>query len=118
MDFGDFKDKKNLGVTHSLHSEITGKILKSFYQTFNHTGYGFEKRIYINSLHIELQKTGLKSEIHKTIEIYYQAIDVGNYISDMVVEDKILVKISTHKELIPDDELILYNEGSVSIILR
>ena len=30
-----------------LHSEISGKILQAFYLVFNHTGYGFDKSVYI-----------------------------------------------------------------------
>ena len=56
-----------------LHSEITGKILQSYFQVYNNVGFGFDKTIYISSLHIEFQKSGLKSEINKPIEIYYQS---------------------------------------------
>jgi len=96
-----------------LHSEITGKILKVFFQVFNHLGYGFEKSVYINSLHIELLKDGLKSECSKVTGIYYQTIDVGNFISDIVVEGKVLLKISTQEEISVIDEQVLHNHLKV-----
>jgi len=33
-----------------LYSELTDKILKSFYEVYNSIGIGFEKSIYVNSL--------------------------------------------------------------------
>ncbi|MBU0661166.1 GxxExxY protein [Patescibacteria group bacterium] len=99
-----------------LHSEITGKILQAFYQVFNNTGYGFDRSVYIKSLHIELQKAGLKSECNKTVEIYYQTKDIGNFISDIVVEDSVLLKICTKEELTSTDEQMLFNHLKVSIL--
>ncbi len=111
MDNSDIKDK-----TQYLHSDITGKILQCFYQVFNYTGYGFDKAVYIKSLHIELQKIGLKSEMFKIVEIYYQMQDVGNFTAEIVVEDKILIKIGTNAELSQIEELILYNQLKTSIL--
>jgi GxxExxY protein len=99
-----------------LHSELTGKILQSFFHVYNHTGYGFEKLIYIHSLQIELQKAGIKSEINKLVEIYYQTKDVGNFIADIVVDEKILIKICTREELSNIDEQVLYNHLKVCIL--
>ncbi len=99
-----------------LHSDITGKILQAFYHVFNNTGYGFDKAVYINSLHIELQKAGLKSECNKTVEIYYQTIDIGNFAADMVIDNCVMLKVSTKEELSAIDEQILYNYLQVSIL--
>lgn len=99
-----------------LHSEISGKILQAFYQVFNHTGYGFDKSVYIKSLHIEIQKSGLKSECNKTIEIFYQTIDIGNFTADMVIENCVLIKVCTKEELSAIDEQILFNHLKVSIL--
>ena len=112
----DILDKKDTPLY--LHSEITGKILQCFYQVFNHTGYGFDKDVYIKSLHIEFQKNGLRSETFKVVEIYYQMQDVGNFTADIVVEDKILIKTGTREELSQTDELILYNKLKTSILLE
>ena len=99
-----------------LHTEITGKILQAFFQVYNHVGFGFDRTIYISSLQIELNKTGLKSETNKPIEIYYQTIDVGNFTADIVVENSVLIKICNKEELSATDEQILYNHLKVSIM--
>ncbi len=99
-----------------LHTEITGKVLQSFFQVYNHIGYGFEKSVYIQCLQVEIQRLGLKSEINKTIEIYYQTVDVGNYNADIVVEDKVLLKVSNKEELSAVEEQVLQNHLKVSIL--
>ena len=99
-----------------LHSDITGKILQTFFQVYNQIGYGFDKIIYISSLQIELQKAGLKSESNKPTGIYYQTIDVGNYTADIVVEGSVLIKICNKEELSATDEQILFNQLKVSIM--
>lgn len=99
-----------------MHSDITAKILQCFYQVYNHTGYGFDKSIYIKSLHIEFQKAGLKSETFKNVELYYQMQDIGNFTADMLVENKILINVGTQEELSQTDELILYNHLKTSIL--
>jgi GxxExxY protein len=99
-----------------LHSEIIGKILQAYFHVYSNVGYGFEKIVYINSLQIELQKTGLKSESNKTVEIYYQTIDIGNFTADIVVENSVLIKICNKEELSVSDEQILFNQLRVSIL--
>lgn len=111
MDNPDLKDNKQY-----LHSEITGKILQCFYHVYNHTGYGFDKVIYIKALQIEFQKSGLKSETFKNVEIYYQMQDIGDFTADIVVEDKVLIKIGIDESLSSRDELVLYNYLKTSIL--
>lgn len=38
-----------------LHSEITDKIINSFYKVHNTLGYGFLEKVYENALVIELK---------------------------------------------------------------
>lgn len=99
-----------------LHSEITGKILQSFFQVYNNIGFGFDKSIYIQSLQIELKRLGVKYEINKSEEIYYQAQDVGNFIADIIVEGIILIKVSGKEEISIIEEQVLYNHLKVSIL--
>lgn len=97
-----------------LHQEITGKIIKSFYQVYNHIGYGFTQPVYLNALHTELQKEGLASEINKSIEIHYKSVHVGNFTADILVENTVFIRISTHEKISETDEQILYNQLKVS----
>ena len=53
------------------HSEITGKIIKSFYSVYNKLGYGFLEKVYENALVLELKKSGLNCIKQQSIEVFY-----------------------------------------------
>ena len=44
------------------HSEITGKIIKAFYQVYNKLGYNFLKKVYENTLFHKLTKIKLNNQ--------------------------------------------------------
>ncbi len=41
-----------------LYSEITDKLINSFYKVYNVLGYGFLEKVYENALVIELESSG------------------------------------------------------------
>ncbi len=41
-----------------LYSELTDKIINSFYKVYNVLGYGFLEKVYENALVIELKRAG------------------------------------------------------------
>lgn len=93
-----------------LHSEITGKVLQAFYQVYNNLGFGFPKKIYLNALTHELRKGGLTSEQNKSIEIYYDKVDVGDIPADIVVENLVLIEVHTDNEISTNKGQVLYNK--------
>jgi GxxExxY protein len=98
-----------------LHSEITGKIIQAFYKVYNQLGQGFSKKIYLQSLDHELVKSGLAVEINKSVDIYYDQVDVGTVTADIVVEHLIVLSIHTDHQLLNDHGQILYNTLRSSI---
>lgn len=98
-----------------LHSDVTGKILQSFYLVYNGLGIGFSKKMYINSLMHELKKLGLSAESNKSIEIFYQQIDIGDIQVDILVNGIVLLEIETNNEIVVSNGQILYNKLRSSI---
>jgi GxxExxY protein len=91
------------------HSEITGKVLKAFFNVYNVIGYGFAEKVYENALVIELKKLGLKSEKQKSINVFYNNEIVGSYFADLVVEDQVIVELKAVESLINQHEVQLVN---------
>ena len=91
------------------HEELTGKIIKCAYQVHNTLGFGFLETIYQNAMLIELQKSGLKAEKEKKIQVYYDNQIVGDYFADILVEKKIILELKSVKELHPAHEAQLVN---------
>ncbi|MDP2940253.1 MAG: GxxExxY protein [Candidatus Omnitrophota bacterium] len=75
------------------HKDITGKILKAAFEVHNTLGCGFLEKVYQRALIYELQQEGLSLETQKAIKINYKDRDVGVYIADIMVENRIIVEL-------------------------
>ena len=77
-----------------LHfQELTGEIIKIFYEVYNELGYGFLEKVYQNTMYFELKSLGYKVEAQKQIKVYFKKQLVGEYYSDLLVEDKVIVEL-------------------------
>jgi GxxExxY protein len=92
-----------------LHSELSGKIIKAFYNVYNTLGYGFLEKVYENALMIELQKLNLKCVQQQHLDVYYEETKVGDYFADIIVEDTIIVELKAAESLAPEHEAQLVN---------
>jgi len=92
-----------------LHQELTSKILSCFYRVYNHLGYGFLEKVYLNALKIELERLGLRVEKQKQIKVYYDQIIVGEYYADLLVADEIILELKAAEGLVLEHEMQLIN---------
>jgi len=91
------------------HEEITEQIIKAFYKVYNTLGYGFLEKVYLNALLIELTEMGFNAAINKRIYVYYKDRVVGDYISDMIVEDIVICELKANESLSEENESQLIN---------
>lgn len=91
------------------YEELTGKIIQAFYKVYNTLGYGFLERVYRNALYFELVQMGLKTEMEKRILVYYNTHVVGDYISDLLIEEVVICELKTAESLSEKDENQLIN---------
>lgn len=92
-----------------LHSEITSKILKAFFNVYNKLGYGFLEKVYENAMLIELRKFGLKVEKQRPIKVYYDNELVGEYFADIVVNEIVIIELKAAENLMEAHEAQLIN---------
>lgn len=92
-----------------IHSDITAKIIESFYKVYNTLGYGFLEKVYENALIIELQKNGMNCQSQKPIKVYYSGEEVGNYYADIVVDDLVIIELKAAKSIVKEHEYQLIN---------
>ena len=76
---------------------------------YNTLGYGFLEKVYRNALYFELIEMGLKTEKEKRILVYYNTHIVGDYSSDLTVEDVVICELKTAESLSASDENQLIN---------
>jgi GxxExxY protein len=80
-------------MTNLLHKSITDAILKVYYEVYNELGYGFLEKVYQNAMYFELKSLRYKVEPQKQINVYFKKQLVGEYYSDLLVEDKVIVEL-------------------------
>lgn len=92
-----------------LHQEVTSEIIAAFYKVYNTLGFGFLEKVYENALKYELEKMKFKVDKQKPITVYYDALTVGEYFADLIVEDKVIIELKAAETLIEEHELQLIN---------
>jgi len=80
-------------MANLLHKSITDIILKVYHDVYNELGYGFLEKVYQNAMYFELKSLGYKVEAQKQIKVYFKEQLVGEYFSDLLVEDKVIVEL-------------------------
>jgi GxxExxY protein len=81
------------------HGEITSQIIGAAFKVHAYFGFGFTEKVYENALAIELRKIGLKVEQQKPLTVRYHDAVVGEYVCDLLVEDKVLVEVKSVSRL-------------------
>ena len=91
------------------HSDITDVILNCFYKVHRKLGYGFNEKVYENSLAIELCKAGLQVAQQAEIEVFYDGDPVGTYFADLIVNEVVMLELKAAKQLADEHEAQLLN---------
>jgi len=92
-----------------FEKELSDKIIDCAFEVHKVLGYGFLEKVYENSLKFELEQTGLKVEQQIAIETFYKGQVVGNYITDLYIDGKILIELKAEAHLNQAHESQLLN---------
>lgn len=76
-----------------LHKKITDDILKIYYDIYNQLGYGFLEKVYQNAMYFELKNKGYKVEVQTPIKVYLKGQLIGEYYSDLLIENKVIIEL-------------------------
>jgi GxxExxY protein len=91
------------------YEELTQKIIGAAYRVYNRMGFGFLESVYENCLMIELAKDGLRAEAQKPIIVKYDDQVVGDFKSDILVEDTVIVELKSVRQSTQAHEVQLVN---------
>ncbi|MEP6676494.1 MAG: GxxExxY protein [Ferruginibacter sp.] len=75
------------------YADITGFIIKAFYNVYNKLGYGFLEKVYEKALVIEMDKLGMNVSTQIPIDVFYDGQKVGKYYADLLVDKKVIVEL-------------------------
>ena len=95
----------------SLEFEATTEaIIGSAFEVYNILGYGFLEKVYQKALQVELLRRGNSAEIEHAIKVKFKDVIVGEYATDLLVNDKVIEELKVAKKYNPQDEPQLLNE--------
>ena len=80
-------------------NEITQKIIGCAFEVSNTLGIEFVEKVYENALVLELIKRNLSADNQVPIDVKYKGKIVGEYIADIIVENKVILEIKAVKVL-------------------
>ena len=91
------------------HSKLTEEIIGAYFTVYNALGYGFLEKVYANALKLELERRGLKVKQEFPIVVRYLGQVVGEYYTDLLINDFVIVEIKATKILLQEHEAQLLN---------
>ena len=91
------------------YEELTEQIIGCAYRVYNRMGYGFLESVYEKCLLIELRKSGLSAVSQEPITVSYENEVVGNFVADIIVENKIILELKSIRRIIQAHEVQLVN---------
>ena len=90
-------------------NDITYAINGAVFEVNKVLGPGFLEKVYENALLIELKTRGIKAESQVPIKVSYKENIVGEYLADILVENKVIVELKTVETLDKVHEAQLLN---------
>jgi GxxExxY protein len=90
-------------------NDVTYAINGAVFEVSRILGPGFLEKVYQNALLIELKKRGLKVQNEVPINVFYKEEVVGQYIADILVEERVIVELKTVEKLDKVHEAQLLN---------
>ena len=95
----DFTQNDAEGEGRLLYENLSYKIRGAVFAVRKTLGLGHKENVYQKALEIEFQKTGLKFESQKIIDIFYENQKVGTYVPDFIIEEKIILELKSLPEI-------------------
>ena len=72
-------------------------------------GPGFLESVYRNALVHELRRSGISAEVNQRITVRYENVIVGDFVSDLIVEESLICELKAISSLSKADEIQLVN---------
>jgi GxxExxY protein len=92
-----------------LYKDLTQELINVFYEVYNELGYGFLEKVYQNAMYIELKNRGYEVAPQQQIKVHYKGNEVGEYYSDLIVDNLIIIELKAKECLLEEHEAQLIN---------
>ncbi len=76
-----------------MSKTLSERVIGCAFEVSSRLGVGFLETVYENALCVELRRHDIQFEQQKPIDVIYRESVVGFYVTDLLVENKLLVEI-------------------------
>ena len=92
-----------------LYEELSGNILKAYFTVLKILGTGYLESVYEGALCIELDELGIPYVRQKHLNVTYKGHSIGEFVADIVVDEKIILELKAVSKLVPAHSAQLIN---------
>lgn len=82
-----------------IYPELSYKIIGAAMEVHRELGPGFLEKVYENSMMVVFERDKVPAVQQYPIPVFFQGNKVGNYVTDIVVDDKIILELKTVKTI-------------------
>jgi len=75
------------------HSELTGRILDCFFDTYRELGHGFSESVLRRAMVVVLEQAGMQVTRQAPLEVWFRGHSIGAFYADLVVDGTVLIEI-------------------------
>jgi GxxExxY protein len=91
------------------YEELTETIIGACYDVYNGLDFGYLESVYEESLLIELEEENLNFQCQVPLDVQYKGQIVGEYVADLIVEEKVILELKSIRQLSEKHEAQLVN---------
>ena len=84
----------------SLDENLSEIVINCGFEVSNRLGVGFLESVYENAMCVELKNNGIDFYQQRQLKVIYRGQVVGNFIADLIVENKLLIELKTVSQLV------------------
>ncbi len=88
---------------------MTQKVIGEAMYVHRLLGFGFNESVYHKSLLNRLRKIGIRTESQKPIPVYFEDELVGDFVADLIVENRVILELKSVASLLAAHEAQLVN---------
>lgn len=91
------------------YEEITRSVIGCAFEVINELGAGFLESVYEKALFLALSQKGLSAITQYPVKVIFRGECVGDFYTDIFVEEKVIVELKTVKAIVPEHEAQIIN---------
>ena len=82
-----------------LAGDLTGAIIRAFFQTYNDLGSGFPEHIARRALAIVMREGGLLVEEEVALPVWFHGTRIAMFRADLIVAERVIVEVKASRDI-------------------